>query len=236
LIDLDDITQPSIFTTLKMRFIENKEYTYIGNDMVFINSYNNNMNDMNELENYIDYFKSDNNNNKLPIDVWNLANSVYNELNKTSTNQSIIFCGESGSGKTKCMQKCIELYSQYNFTSSKTSQSTLKYKQKLNSINSILESFGHSKTIHNKSSSCFIKYFEFNYSLDDKLTLQNVKLKPILSSLDLSRISYQNYHFLRLTLNSSPSHHRIFLEGFFGAHHFPKDKILLKVQIICDHQ
>lgn len=192
LIDLDDITKPSIFTTLKMRFIENKEYTYIGNDMVFINSYNNNMNDMNELENYIDYFKSDNNNNKLPIDVWNLANSVYNELNKTSTNQSIIFCGESGSGKTKCMQKCIELYSQYNFTSSKTSQSTLKYKQKLNSINSILESFGHSKTIHNKSSSCFIKYFEFNYSLDDKLILQNVKLKPILSSLDLSRISYLN--------------------------------------------
>jgi hypothetical protein len=40
LIDLEDITQPSIFTTLKMRFIENKEYTFIGNDMVFINSYN----------------------------------------------------------------------------------------------------------------------------------------------------------------------------------------------------
>jgi len=200
LIDLEDITQPSIFTTLKMRFIENKEYTFIGNDMVFINSYNNN-NDINELENYIEYFKSNsnnnnnnNNNNKLSIGIRNLANSVYNDLNKTNTNQCIIFCGESGSGKTKCMQKCIEFYSQYNFISSKTSQSTLKYKQKINSINLILESFGNSKTINNKSSSRFIKYFEFNYSIDDddKLKLQNVKLEPILSSLDLSRISYQN--------------------------------------------
>ena len=191
LIKLNDISPQSVFTTLKMRFIENKEYTFIGNDMVFINSYNDN--DLYDVENYVENFNKLNDAIELPVNVLNLANSAYGKLKSTYNNQCIIFCGESGSGKTRCVQKCIEFYSQFHFSSVKVSQASLKYKNKLNSIKSILDSFGHARTNNNNNSSRFINCFRFNYSLDDddNLKLQNVKLEPIISSLDKSRVVRQ---------------------------------------------
>lgn len=99
--------------------------------------------------------------NSLPPHLFWVANSAYNNLLGTSKNQSIIVCGESGSGKTESAKYMMRFLA-FTTTSSSTDPTEFAEAeaigQQVLDANPILESYGNAKTLINNNSSRFGKF------------------------------------------------------------------------------
>eukprot|EP00456_Euglypha_rotunda_P059034 TRINITY_DN491_c0_g1_i6.p1 TRINITY_DN491_c0_g1~~TRINITY_DN491_c0_g1_i6.p1 ORF type:complete len:1622 (+),score=360.31 TRINITY_DN491_c0_g1_i6:67-4932(+) len=97
----------------------------------------------------------------LPPHVFTVANSAYQNLLVRKQNQSIIVCGESGSGKTESAKYQMRFLA-FTTTSSSKDKSEFeaadKVGQQVLDANPILESFGNAKTLLNNNSSRFGKF------------------------------------------------------------------------------
>jgi myosin heavy subunit len=97
----------------------------------------------------------------LPPHVFAVANAAFVNLCAKKQNQSIIVCGESGSGKTESAKYQMRFLA---FTTTSTSAdpsefaSADKIGQQVLDANPILESFGNAKTLLNNNSSRFGKF------------------------------------------------------------------------------
>jgi len=97
----------------------------------------------------------------LPPHVFTVANAAFNNLVAWKRNQSIIVCGESGSGKTESAKYMMRFLA-YTTTSTSVDpgefEEANKVGQQILDANPILESFGNAKTLLNNNSSRFGKF------------------------------------------------------------------------------
>jgi myosin heavy subunit len=150
----------------------------------------------------------------LPPHVYTVANSAYLNMVARRVNQSIIVCGESGSGKTESAKYMMRYLA---FTTTSTSVDPSEFKeadaigQQVLDANPILESFGNAKTNINNNSSRFGKFTKMLFT-DPKGAPASAKPRKKLVGacietylLEKSRVVYQdkgerNYHiFYQLT-------------------------------------
>jgi len=144
--------------------------------------------------------------------VYTVANSAYLNMVARRVNQSIIVCGESGSGKTESAKYMMRYLA---FTTTSTSLDPSEFAeadaigQQVLDANPILESFGNAKTLINNNSSRFGKFTKMLFT--DAKAAGGKARKKLMGAcietylLEKSRVVYQdkgerNYHiFYQLT-------------------------------------
>eukprot|EP00808_Paulinella_micropora_P000154 g50153.t1 len=125
---------------------------------------------------------------QMPPHVFSVSQNAYYNLCKFKKNQSMIVCGESGSGKTESAKHLMR-YLAWTPTSSDDSTERSMEKQVLDA-NPILESFGNAKTVLNWNSSRFGKFTKIVFSNPDQEKIVGSFIETYL--LEKSRIVSQN--------------------------------------------
>lgn len=133
--------------------------------------------------------------NDLPPHVFTVAQTSYFNLLKLQINQSMIVCGESGSGKTESAKHLMR----YLAASSKgdvNEEGRPSIENQVLDANPILESFGNAKTVLNNNSSRFGKFTKIVFQ-SDLIKIAGSFIETYL--LEKSRVTKQdlnerNYH------------------------------------------
>eukprot|EP01084_Bolivina_argentea_P109151 195094_1 len=120
------------------------------------------------------YTKSPNNSHNKMIQQFNDSSSttaakIFKTLLESKINQSIIICGDTGSGKTETTKSFIKY-----LALSKVTESPI-ISQQIIASSVMLESFGNAYTIQNSNSSCFGSCCKFLYSMNNNDTNTCIK-------------------------------------------------------------
>jgi hypothetical protein len=92
---------------------------------------------------------------KLPPHVFSVAEAAFQAMTLTGTNQSMIVCGESGSGKTESAKKLLGYLAE---SSKRAASVSSNIEEQVVQANPILEAFGNARTVLNNNSSRFGKF------------------------------------------------------------------------------
>ncbi|KAJ3127640.1 hypothetical protein HK100_009642 [Physocladia obscura] len=123
--------------------------------------------------------------NALPPHIAALANSVFFHMLREQHDQSVLFLGETGSGKSEARKQ----FTAYICSLSKSSKKKSKVISGVTKSEMLLDAFGHATTIDNPNSSRFGRYTE--YQFDDRGKLMGAKLLTYL--LEKSRVVNSNH-------------------------------------------
>ena len=148
----------------------------------------------------IQQFKKAADRGRLPTDrphPYGVSARSYMRLIQRKKNQSVIVCGESGSGKTETTKKLLK-YLAVTAPSSTIESKTIE--DQIVAASPILESFGNAKTVMNNNSSRFGKFTKLLYSVPENEREGNI-LGSFMETylLEKSRVVFQaenerNYH------------------------------------------
>ncbi|XP_013857031.1 unconventional myosin-IXAa isoform X3 [Austrofundulus limnaeus] len=183
---LPELNERSLLDNLRLRFRQEKIYTYVGSILIVINPFK-------FLPIYNPkYVKMYDNHSlgDLEPHIYAVADVAYHAMLKRQRNQCIVISGESGSGKTQSTNFLIHhltALSQKGFASG--------VEQIILGAGPVLEAFGNAKTAHNNNSSRFGKFIQVNYQ--ESGTVRGAYVEKYL--LEKSRLVYQehnerNYH------------------------------------------
>lgn len=140
----------------------------------------------------------------LPPHVFDIARRAYHKIVSVGTSQSVIICGESGSGKTECTKQILQFIAECAGSVINNDRNSDPIEQRLLSTNPILETFGNAKTIKNNNSSRFGKYIEMYFNADCRVIAGSnsiyllEKIRVVNKSND-----ERNYHIFYQLLSSS---------------------------------
>ncbi|KAJ1970004.1 hypothetical protein IWQ62_000242 [Dispira parvispora] len=137
--------------------------------------------------------------------VFQVAANAYLMMRRTGLDQSIVFTGESGSGKTENLKMAVRLFS---FLRTQSKRDTRFYAQ-LMQAQTILEAFGNARTSLNRNASRFGCYVELQF--DEHGRTIGAKLLDYL--LEKSRVTNlpsqeRNFHVFYQLLNGATSDER----------------------------
>lgn len=177
--NLKFINIPTILNVLKLRYENNKIYTFNGNILISINPFK-------QIKNLYDIgaYKF----NRAPH-IYQIAEDAYLNINKK--NQALLVSGESGAGKTENTKYILKyLCSKYSTTDS--------IANKIITSNHIIEMLGNSKTCKNNNSSRFGKFIKLFFR-DNRIVGANIE-NYLLEKTRVSRanISEKCYHIFYL--------------------------------------
>jgi myosin heavy subunit len=168
LIEMDSISPPAVYFTLRARFLQDQIYTSLGDILLIVNPFKTIPNPSMET------ISSVSSRDKLPPHPYLTAAMAYEKMRQTLSNQTILIGGESGSGKTETTKTCLSYLSHLSsqmtspaVTGSSAQLSEVKnthVEERIMASNPILEAFGNAKTIRNDNSSRFGKFLEIIYS------------------------------------------------------------------------
>ncbi|XP_073669193.1 unconventional myosin-IXAa isoform X2 [Paramisgurnus dabryanus] len=186
LCNLPDLNEKTLLDNLRIRFKQEKIYTYVGSILIVINPFK-------FLPIYNPKFVKMYDNHqlgKLEPHIYAVADVAYHAMLQRKRNQCIVISGESGSGKTQSTNFLIHhltALSQKGFASG--------VEQIILGAGPVLEAFGNAKTAHNNNSSRFGKFIQVNYQ--ESGTVRGAYVEKYL--LEKSRLVYQehnerNYH------------------------------------------
>uniref|UniRef100_UPI00358F878E unconventional myosin-IXa isoform X3 n=1 Tax=Myxine glutinosa TaxID=7769 RepID=UPI00358F878E len=151
---LPDLNERSLLDNLRVRFKQEKIYTYIGailiamNPFKFLPIYN---------PKYVQLY--DNHRlGTLQPHVFAVADAAYHTMLRRRINQCIVISGESGSGKTQSTNFLI-----HHLTALSQKGYASGVEQIILGAGPVLEAFGNAKTAHNNNSSRFGKFIQVNY-------------------------------------------------------------------------
>lgn len=94
----------------------------------------------------------------MPPHIYSMAQSSYHAMLSTRRDQSLVFLGRSGSGKTTNFRHCV----QYLVTAAGTVNKLLSL-EKLTALWTVLESFGNCKTVMNTNATRFTQIFSLDF-------------------------------------------------------------------------
>ena len=163
LIHIPHLNEPSILNGVKLRFLENKIYTWTGDILISVNPFQD-----------LGLYSLDN--NISGPHIYKIADKAYSKLPK---NQTILISGESGAGKTHATREIMKYIEkgQENHLVSYT--------------NPILEAFGNAKTIRNDNSSRFGKFIKMMFDVKNgQKVLMGAQIETYL--LEKIRVVHQN--------------------------------------------
>ncbi|KAF7703782.1 Myosin-4 [Cucumispora dikerogammari] len=202
---LPENTPEQILNYLKKRYDDKNIYSYAGSLLISINPYNMNLGELYSEESRLHFH---NNINPAPH-IYAIAERAFNYTFRKEC--TIIVSGESGSGKTTCVEKVIEYLLKRTLSRLPTTTNCKKlmnqipqsfsvgYSNKdtysvlhkrILSLNHIFESFGNAKTEINDNSSRFGKLITLLFK-DEQI--KGAHITTYL--LEKSRISHSNYNF-----------------------------------------
>jgi myosin heavy subunit len=177
LIEMDSISQPAVYYTLRARFLQDQIYTSLGDILLIVNPFKIIPNPSMEM-----ISSTSSSRNKLPPHPYLTAAMAYEKMRQTSSNQTILIGGESGSGKTETTKTCLSYLSHLasqmidpaTAPRSSTQRSSPKdsnshVEERIMASNPLLEAFGNAKTIRNDNSSRFGKFLEIIYSTNGEI-------------------------------------------------------------------
>eukprot|EP00457_Paulinella_chromatophora_P000230 gb/GEZN01000230.1/.p1 GENE.gb/GEZN01000230.1/~~gb/GEZN01000230.1/.p1 ORF type:complete len:1688 (+),score=369.98 gb/GEZN01000230.1/:254-5317(+) len=130
----------------------------------------------------------------LPPHVFALAERAFQQM-KRGKNQSMVCCGESGSGKTESTKLLMRYLATANAGNTVTGKTDTKVQAQVLQANPVLESFGNASTLMNNNSSRFAKFTKLYFSETSDL----VSVDLVTYLLEKSRVvtppkGERNYH------------------------------------------
>ncbi|XP_023674613.2 unconventional myosin-IXb isoform X1 [Paramormyrops kingsleyae] len=203
LCDLPVLSETTILAALRMRFRQQKIYTYAGSMLVAVNPFKflpiYNPKSVKEYEGRPL--------GELEPHVFAVADVAYRAMLQRHHNQCVLISGESGSGKTQSTNfliHCLTALSQRGALSQMV--------QTILGAGPVLEAFGNARTAYNNNSSRFGKYIQLNY-LESGVMRGAVVQKYLLekSRLVSREKNERNYHvFYYLLAGASEEKRRNF--------------------------
>ncbi|XP_057552632.1 myosin-15 [Hippopotamus amphibius kiboko] len=129
-----------------------------------------------------------------PPHIFAVANNAFQDMLHNRENQSVLFTGESGAGKTVNTKYIIQYFATIATTGeSREKPGTLR--DQIKQVNPVLEAFGNAKTLRNDNSSRFGKFIRMHFCARGKLSSTDIDIYL----LEKSRVIFQqpgerNYH------------------------------------------
>ncbi|KAJ1917075.1 hypothetical protein H4219_003419 [Mycoemilia scoparia] len=129
----------------------------------------------------------------LPAHIFKVAEQAYLHMRQTHINQTIVFTGETGSGKTEQRRLAMRLFSLMRSQSKKDS----KLHHKIQCADIVLEAFTHAKTVEHNNASRIGTYYELQYDQQGR----TAGLNTFVYLLEKSRLAKvpageRNFHIL----------------------------------------
>lgn len=107
----------------------------------------------------------------MPPHIFSMAQSAYHNMLQTRRDQSLVFLGRSGSGKTINFKHCIQYLTQAAGTLNKVLSI-----EKLNAIWTIQHAFGNCKTQMNSNSTRFTQIFSLDFDQSGVIASASVQI------------------------------------------------------------
>jgi chitin synthase len=175
--DLTSISNPinddAIVSALKDRFETGRIYTRIGSSIITVVNptqasavHGEASASESKSKQYAEWAKDTSSTKAdLPVHVFDLATSVFEHMLRDQQDQSVLFLGESGSGKSETRKQFVRQLCALSKSANKKSRvisCVLKSE-------TILDAFGNSSTVDNENSSRSGKYIEYQFDQKGKL-------------------------------------------------------------------
>ncbi|XP_062948083.1 myosin-15 [Cynocephalus volans] len=204
---LTHLNEASVLHTLKRRYDHWMVYTYSGLFYVTINPYK-----------WLPVYQKEvaaaykgKRRSEAPPHIFAIADNAFQDMLHNRENQSILFTGESGAGKTVNTKHIIQYFA--TIAAMRESRKKLRtLEDHIMQVNPILEAFGNAKTLRNDNSSRFGKYIRMHF--DARGTLSSADMDIYL--LEKSRVIFQqpgerNYHIVYQILSGKKELHDMLL-------------------------
>lgn len=203
LVNISDLNEMSILHNLRIRFKEDKIYTYISSILISVNPFK-------LLPLYtpamLELYRTGSRGK--PPHVFAVAYNAYNNMMNDSIDQSMVCSGESGAGKSEATKLILQYLTDVSHKAAtnagESSTVTTTLEAQILAANPILEAFGNAKTLRNNNSSRFGKLITINF--DQKGAIIGGGIVNYL--LEKSRVCFQtpgerNYHIFYQLLSAS---------------------------------
>ncbi|XP_044261051.1 unconventional myosin-XVIIIa isoform X2 [Tribolium madens] len=208
---LRHLNESSILHTLRQRYATNLIHTYAGCGTLLV------INPMAPLaiysEKVVALFKGCKSED-MPPHIYSMAQSCYHGMLSSRRDQSLVFLGRSGSGKTTNFRHCI----QYLVTAAGCVNKILTV-EKLTALWTVLESFGNCRTVMNTNATRFTQIFSLDF--DQSGVIASASIQILL--LEKSRIARKvegetTFHIMQRLLSGVEGGLRkeLFLENLSG--------------------
>ncbi|XP_012883976.1 PREDICTED: myosin-15 [Dipodomys ordii] len=187
---LAPLNEASMLHTLKRRYEHWMIYTYSGIFCVTINPYK-----------WLPVYQKDvvaaykgKRPSEVPPHIFAVAENAFQEMLHNRENQSLLFTGESGAGKT-VNSKFVLQYFTTTIAMSESRKKPGTLEDQITQVNPILEAFGNAQTLRNDNSSRFGKFTRLHFDARGMLLSADIEIYL----LEKSRVTYQqpgerNYH------------------------------------------
>ncbi|XP_070496062.1 unconventional myosin-XVIIIa isoform X2 [Chironomus tepperi] len=138
----------------------------------------------------------------MPPHIYSLAQTAYRAMLETRRDQSLIFIGRSGSGKTASFKHAL-----YYLTLAAGSANKLLTAEKVNAINIILEAFGNTKTIINTNATRFTQIFSLDFDHAGQIASASVQIMLMEKQRAGRRMNNEShYHVVARLLAGAEGH------------------------------
>ncbi|KAF8198694.1 glycosyltransferase family 2 protein [Mycena galopus ATCC 62051] len=171
---LSELSDDSIVACLRERFMSSTIYTRIGSSaLVALNphKYVSSSSDSIMHKYVANYRDTSADKEQLPPHIFQLANNAYYHMRRTTQDQSIIFAGETASGKSENRRLAIKVLLELSVSNPGKTGSKLGTQVPASEF--VLESFGSARTLFNPNASRFGKYTELQFG--ERGRLQGIK-------------------------------------------------------------
>lgn len=107
----------------------------------------------------------------MPPHIYSMAQSSYHNMQSSRRDQSLVFLGRSGAGKTSNFRHCV----QYLVTAAGTANNVLTL-EKLTAMWTVLESFGNCKTVMNTNATRFTQIFSVDFDQSGAISSASIQI------------------------------------------------------------
>ncbi|KAM5332431.1 LOW QUALITY PROTEIN: myosin-15 [Glossophaga mutica] len=129
-----------------------------------------------------------------PPHIFGVANNTFQDMLHNQENQSVVFIGESGAGKTVNTKHVIQYFAAIG-TLGKSRERPATLEDQIKQVNPILEAFGSAKTLRNDNSSHFGKFIRMHFCDRGKLSSADIDIYLLEESwVIFQQPGERNYH------------------------------------------
>ncbi|KAJ1910342.1 hypothetical protein IWQ60_010705 [Tieghemiomyces parasiticus] len=214
------ILDDDVVEVLNNRYRKDAIYTQIGTRALVAVNPNSSLEIFNDVhvQQYVDdYRNTSGQRTVLDPHIFQVAANAYLMMRRTGVDQSLVFSGDSGSGKSENMKLALRLFS---FLRTQSKRDTRFYSQLLQA-QTILEAFGNAKTAFNRNASRFGCYIELQFDEHGR-TVGAKFLDYLLEKNRVTNLPSQerNFHVFYQMLNGASaderSHFHLSEPGYFA--------------------
>ncbi|KAM6162858.1 LOW QUALITY PROTEIN: myosin-15 [Erethizon dorsatum] len=145
-----------------------------------------------------------------PPHIFAVADNAFQVMLHNHEHQSILFTGESGSGKTVNTKHIIQYFATVaTMSESRKKPGTLE--DQIMQVNPILEAFGNAKTLRNDNSSRFGKFIRMYFDARGTLSSADIEIYMFEKSRVICQLPGRNYHIFYQILSGKKELHDMLL-------------------------